>query len=103
MTKTNWTPSTTLPQIPKRSRRTFLITVEQGNGRRVVGTADFTNNYWLEWSDSCEPPEDEIDDEGGKHWSGWMVDALDYSGEELGMEFKGNVIAWAEFPKPFEG
>lgn len=96
-----WIPTGT-PPVLKGHRETYLVTVEQKNGERGVTTAVFANEYWMEWSDYACPPDDEIDDNNGKKWSGWMVDAVDSCGDDISLSFTGNVVAWMRFPEPWK-
>lgn len=90
----------TLPSIPKKTSRTFLVTVRSRNGKLYSTTARFAHDYWLEWLDSYEPDEKDVDENGGKAWNGWMEDRLDMGDDEVSRGFDGEVIAWSPMPAP---
>lgn len=74
----------------------YLVTVEARNGKRFVQLAQHANTHWLPWDDSYDG--DDIDEEGGKVWSGWLDVRQDRHGDDLLMEVQGTVVAW--MPKP---
>jgi len=92
-----------LPDVAKGKRAQFLVTCRSKyNGKLFVTLAAYCNEYWMEWSDSCDPADDDVDENGGKHWTGWMDDRLDTCGDEVSWDFEHDVIAWMPLPAPPE-
>jgi hypothetical protein len=77
--------------------RKFLVTVER-DGKRWVKIAKYANAHWIEWSDEYDG--DDIDDNGGKRWTGWLEDRQNFYGDELIMDVDGAVVAWMPLPAP---
>jgi hypothetical protein len=100
-TELRWIPADQLPDVLPGHMRRFLVTIEsEPNRSRRVEMAHYANNHWLECDASYAG--DDIDDDGGKRWTGWMQDAFDACGDMLSMKVNGNVVAWAEVPNPAE-
>ncbi len=97
-TKTEWL-STGVPDVKPGHCKKYLVTIESQNGNRWVKQAQYANDHWMEWDDSYEG--DDIDDNGGKKWTGWLEEAQDRYGDDLIMMLVGNVVAWMPMPAPF--
>lgn len=54
----------------------------------------------MEWSDDADPDEEDIDDEGGKHHTGWMCDQENSCGDLSSRPLEANVIGWLPLPEP---
>ena len=87
-----------LPPVAKGRAQSFIVTIESSSGRRHVTCCNYLNEYWMEWADDADPDESEIDDEGGKKWTGWMYDREQWGGDLSTCEIEGSVIGWLELP-----
>lgn len=73
---TRW--QTGSPEIPEKTMREFLITVEV-NGKHLTSTAEYANNRYVEYTD---------DSGDGEYYTGWLPAEI-------------KPIAWAPMPPPF--
>jgi hypothetical protein len=80
----------------------FLITYETANGKRGVKAAWFANEHWIEWSDEASPEDADVDDDGGKRWTGWLEDRSTYHGDDYIMDVEETVVAWMPLPPAAE-
>lgn len=95
---TAWINTKTMPEIKKGTMKKFLITYETRDGKRGVKCAWYANEHWIEWSDDASPDDDDVDDDGGKRWTGWMEDRSTYHGDDYIMAVEETVVAWMPMP-----
>lgn len=88
-----------VPGVATGKRRRFLIKWRsKHDGKMRVDVAAYCNEHWLEWSDHCDPKDEDVDDNGGKKWTGWMEDRLALGGDEISQPYGGEVVAWMPMP-----
>jgi hypothetical protein len=100
----NWIPG--LPDIPKGSRRQFIVTIKSSEGKIKVIAAFYMNAHVMGLNQDSDPPPNAVPhnpDEDGwceeYEWTGWSFGHCEYCECEW-MESL-NVIAHMPLPEPY--
>ena len=101
----NWIPG--LPDIPKGTRKEFIVCGISHEGRKYVTAAFYMNGHVMPCNEDCDPPSNAVPhnpDEDGYceeyEWTGWSLGSCDYCNCEWFENLK--VIAHMPFPAAFD-